>query len=138
MRPRRLIAAGIAATLALAALWHGPLGAGQRVAETLESQARATISAFEMAQVQVSAERHPLRRRLILAGPADSFQRGELARILAQERGVADVRWADGPRPFQLPLLGEAMLLALVGFALGLLIAYLFELRRRARRWDRF
>jgi hypothetical protein len=38
-----------------------------------------------------------------------------------------------------MPLLAEAELLSLVGFAAGLLIAYLFELRRRAgvgsRRW---
>jgi hypothetical protein len=37
-----------------------------------------------------------------------------------------------------MPLLGEALLLSLVGFAIGLLIAYLIELRRRANadwRW---
>jgi hypothetical protein len=32
-----------------------------------------------------------------------------------------------------LPLLAEAELMSLGGFALGLLIAYLLELRRRAR-----
>jgi membrane associated rhomboid family serine protease len=34
-----------------------------------------------------------------------------------------------------LPLLVEAELLALSGFGMGLLLAYLFELRRRARRF---
>jgi len=37
-----------------------------------------------------------------------------------------------------IPLLLEAELLGLLGFSLGLLIAYVLELRRRARRWDRF
>ena len=36
-----------------------------------------------------------------------------------------------------LPLLAEAELLALLGFGLGLLLTYLLELRRRARRHDR-
>jgi|GEM_PF-2087754 len=37
-----------------------------------------------------------------------------------------------------LPLLVEAELLGLVGFSAGLLMAYLLELRRRARRHNRF
>lgn len=37
-----------------------------------------------------------------------------------------------------MPLLVEAELLALGGFCVGLLLAYLVELRRRAHRWDRF
>ena len=37
-----------------------------------------------------------------------------------------------------MPLLVEAELLALGGFSVGLLLAYLVELRRRAHRWDRF
>jgi hypothetical protein len=36
-----------------------------------------------------------------------------------------------------LPLFAEAALLGLVGFGLGLLLTYLLELRRRARRFDR-
>lgn len=36
-----------------------------------------------------------------------------------------------------LPLILEAGLLGLFGFALGLLLTYLLELRRRARRLDR-
>lgn len=36
-----------------------------------------------------------------------------------------------------LPLLAEAELLALFGFGLGLLLTYLLELRRRARRLHR-
>ena len=36
-----------------------------------------------------------------------------------------------------LPLFVEAGLLGLAGFALGLLLTYLLELRRRAQRLDR-
>ncbi len=36
-----------------------------------------------------------------------------------------------------LPLFVEAALLGLFGFGLGLLLTYLLELRRRARRFDR-
>ncbi len=36
-----------------------------------------------------------------------------------------------------LPLFVEASLLGLAGFGLGLLLTYLLELRRRARRFDR-
>ena len=37
-----------------------------------------------------------------------------------------------------MPLLLEVELLGLAGFSAGLLLAYLIELRRRARRFDRF
>lgn len=36
-----------------------------------------------------------------------------------------------------LPLFAEASLMGLFGFALGLLLTYLVELRRRAHRFDR-
>lgn len=36
-----------------------------------------------------------------------------------------------------IPLAIEAQLLGLGGFATGLLIGYIFELRRRANRWKR-
>ncbi len=36
-----------------------------------------------------------------------------------------------------LPLYLEAAMLGLIGFGLGLLLTYLLELRRRARRFDR-
>ena len=37
-----------------------------------------------------------------------------------------------------IPLLAEAELLGLAGFSIGMMLAYLLELRRRARRYDRF
>jgi hypothetical protein len=36
-----------------------------------------------------------------------------------------------------IPLAVEAALLALAGFAVGMLIGYVFELRRRANRWKK-
>ncbi len=36
-----------------------------------------------------------------------------------------------------IPLIVEAMLLGLAGFSLGLLLAYLLELRRRANIWKK-
>ncbi len=36
-----------------------------------------------------------------------------------------------------IPLLLEAVLLGLAGFAIGLLIGYVIELRRRANRWKK-
>jgi len=36
-----------------------------------------------------------------------------------------------------IPLAVEAIMFALTGFALGMIIAYLVELKRRANRWKR-
>lgn len=123
---------------AAAALWHGPLGAGGRFAAEVERQARETLVNYEMAQVRSRLETSPLRRTLVLAGPADSFQRGELIRIMAAIPGIARVRWADMPAGRSLPLLAEAELAVLAAFGLGLALAYFIELRRRSRaewRW---
>ena len=131
------IAAGIAAVLAIVALWHGPAGASHRFASPVERQARETLVAFEMTQVRAQLERGPLTRTLVLAGPADAFQRRELVRILDEVPGVSSVRWTDSRRGWTLPLPAEAALAALVGFGLGLLLSYLIELRRRSRaQWS--
>ena len=90
---------GIAGALALAALWHGPLGAGDRLAARIEASARAELKHQEMTGVTAPLERSPLRRRLVLAGPADDFQQSELVRIMDELPGVSGVRWATPPRP---------------------------------------
>jgi len=36
-----------------------------------------------------------------------------------------------------IPLAVEAQLLALAGFAIGMVLAYIVELRRRANRWKK-
>ena len=78
-----------------------------------------------------------MTRTLVLSGPADDFQRAELVRILNDVGGIGAVHWADRPAPFMLPLLLEVELAALLSFGLGLLLAFLLELRRRSNaQWS--
>jgi len=65
------------------------------------------------------------------AGPGtlDDFQRSELVKIMDTVPGVSNARWSD--RPGGPPLIAEASGLAILGFLLGVLVAYLIELRRR-------
>lgn len=134
-RPKRLRwAVAVGAVAAATFGWHALHGAGT-VRSTLESRARAEIERLEMSQVAVQLQDSPVSRALILSGKADSFQRTELARILSTMNGVREARW-QGTRSRQdlrLPLAIEAELLALLGFCLGLAIAYVVELRRRDR-----
>jgi len=125
---------GVAATLAGSFLWHGPGGAGERFTESIERTMRATLDHYEMPAVAARLQREPLTRRLLLDGPADAFQRGEIARIALEVPGLGSAHWA-GPRnpPFALPLLAEVMLMALAAFAIGVVLAYIAALRRRSR-----
>jgi hypothetical protein len=91
--------AGAAATLAFGGLWHGPLEAGNRLATRAEKIARATLDYYEMPAVSARLAREPLRRRIILSGPADPFQRTELVRIMGQVPGVNEVRWDPASLP---------------------------------------
>jgi len=133
-----LMAVGIVVALAGAALWHGPLGAAERLAAKVDSTAEFVLADWEMSQVDGRLHRQPLTRRLILSGPADDFQRGELVRIMGAIPGVGAARWAGGPGARALPLLAEATLAALAAFGLALALSYFVELRRRSRaewRW---
>ena len=98
MKRNAIIALGLAASLVETAIWHGPLGAADRVAAKIEMAARRVLDRLEMTKVGVRLERGPLRRRLVLSGPADDFQRAQLVQILDDIPGVADVRWANPPR----------------------------------------
>jgi hypothetical protein len=132
------LAVGVAVTLTFGAVWHGPVGWGERFASGIENRSRKTLTDFEMTQVHAQLERGPLRRTLVLSGSADDFQRSELVRIMGAVPGVGEARWQDMPEPLRLPLLAEVELAALVSFGLGLFMAYLLELRRRSRaqwRW---
>jgi len=129
-RRRRLaLIAGFATVLAAIALWHGPLGAADQYSSRVERGARQALDYYEMTKVTAQLQRQPLSRRLILKGPADDFQRSELVRVLDQLPGVSSVSWSDQRRG--LPLIGESALTAIAGFLLGLMLAYLVELRRR-------
>jgi hypothetical protein len=91
--------AGVSATLAATALWHGPLGAADRFAARADKIARETLDHWERPMNSAKLERHPLTRRMILSGPADPFQRSELVRIMGQVPGVNDVRWDPASLP---------------------------------------
>ena len=130
-RKRRNLAlgGGLAIALAVSALWHGPLGAAQRLTTRIEREARATLDFWEMSEVTAHLHRHPLTRHLVLSGPGDDFQKSELVRTMETLPGVSTAGWSDtdgGP-----PLIAEAGAVAVVGFLFGLLLAYLIELRRR-------
>ena len=97
-RDRNLtLAAGGGIALVVATLWHGPFGAGGRLAANVETNARTTLGYYEMEVVNVRLQRSPLSRRLILSGPSDDVQQRELKRIMDQLPGVSDVRWANPP-----------------------------------------
>ena len=97
---------GAALALVAASLWSGPLGGGDRLAGRIERAARATLDHLEMTRVSARLERGPLRRRLVLSGPADDFQRAELVQILDDIHGVKGVRWATEPMPLAKPSAG--------------------------------
>lgn len=133
----RVMLMGIAATVAAAGLWHGPLGAGDRFADRVDVIAKQTMAYNLVPQINAVMQRQPLARRVLLSGQADEFQRIESLRIMDDIPGIIDVRWvkADGSYAAGsriLPLAVEAQMLGLLGFAVGMIVMYLLELRRRA------
>jgi hypothetical protein len=133
-----VIGGGVALILAFTAVWHGPLNKAEHFADHIERGARQVLANYEMEKISAVVERNPIGRRIVLSGPADEFQRSELVRIMNEIPGVATVRWTNQAKGFGLPLLVEVELAAFASFSLGLLLAYLLELRRRSRaqwRW---
>jgi hypothetical protein len=131
--PRRrqvtFVVAGAVAAIAVTVLWHGPLGAADRFSSQVERSVRQTLDSWEMTQVQGQLHHGPLTRRIVLSGPADDFQRGKLMEYIGNIPGVSSARWsAEGRGP---PLIAEGIAAAVLGFLLGLLLAYVVELRRR-------
>ena len=125
---------GLAASLAATALWHGPGGAGARLSNLLDHDVRAMLDHYEMQAVGARIQHDPLTRRIILDGPADDFQRGEIKRMTETLPGVATAHWTgSGDRTRQLPLLAEVALMALACFAAGAVLAYVAALRRRSK-----
>ena len=109
MKRNMILALGLAAVAAETLLWHGPLGAGDRLAGKIETAARRNLDHLEMTRVGARIERWPLRRTLVLSGPADDFQRSQLVRLLDEIPGVAGVRWDRPPRlPARLPAKGAS------------------------------
>lgn len=122
------IALGLAVSLGLAALWHGPAGAADRLTTRVERQAREALAYYEVPQISARLHRSPLTRQLMFSGRADDFQRTELARLFSQLPGVSKATWSGSGG---IPLIVEALLASVLGYLLGLLLAYLIELRRR-------
>jgi hypothetical protein len=117
------------AGIALAALWHGPLGGADRLAAQIERDAQGALKYYEMPQVTAHLHHGPLTRRIMLSGHnLDDFQRSELARLLGQIPGVSSATWSDRGG---VPLILEGAAVSVLGFLFGLLLAYLAELRRR-------
>jgi len=123
------LGAGLALSFAAAALWHGPLGAADRFAARVERGVQQTLVYYEMTEVTGHLQRDPLSRRVLLSGRADDFQQSELTRFMNEIPGVRETRWDSSGGG--LPLLLEAAAASVAGFLLGLLLAYLLELRRR-------
>lgn len=125
----RAIVAGVLFAMIAVAVWHGPLGAADRLTRDLERSGRQTLADND-APTGISARIHhrPLTRQLILSGPGDDFQRTEAARLMSEIPGVSDASWSESTG---IPLIVEGFGTALAGFLLGLLLAYLVELRRR-------
>jgi hypothetical protein len=127
---------GFVAALAGAALWHWPLGAADRFVAAVEPAARAVLVDWEMPHVEGHLARDPLTRKLLLAGPADRFQRLQLVRIMSTLPGVSGATWAPSRRG--MPMILESAIATTVGFLFGLLLAYGVERRRRRNaqwRW---
>ena len=99
MNGAKILLLGAAAAVGFAALWHDPLGAGERLAMEAETSARATLVKYELPMIQAKMQRGPLSRRLVLSGPADDFQRSELIRILDGTPGVLEVIWDPASLP---------------------------------------
>ena len=119
---------GAALCIALALVWHGPLGAADRLATAVDREARLALYVNEIPEVQGHIHHGPLTRQVLLSGPADDFQRAELVKIIGSLPGVTSATWGAGR---DAPLIVEAALAAIAGFAIGLLFAYVAELRRR-------
>ena len=128
-RRNAALAIGVILSLALAGLWHGPLGGAGRFTNRIERDARAVLDHYEMTHVTAHLHHGPLSRRLILAGPADDFQTTELVRLMSELPGVSAAQWTE--EPAGAPLIVEGSVVAILGFLFGLALAYLVDLRRR-------
>jgi hypothetical protein len=94
MNRTTILALGMLAVIGLTWLWHGPYGAGERLAAEVEHAARTQLDHDEMIHVQARMERGPLTRRLILSGQADDFQRREIKRRMETLPGVGKADWS--------------------------------------------
>lgn len=125
---RLCLAIGFVATILLATAWHGPLGGADEFATTVEKTIRQALVYNEIPEVSANLHRGPLTRRVLLSGPADDFQRGELIKLMNEVPGVESASWSGGSG---VPLIVEGAGASVLGFLFGLLVAYLRDRRRR-------
>lgn len=93
MNRKGILALGLLATIGVAELYHGPLGAADELQTRVEGIARRALDYYELPGIQARLADGPLRRTLILNGPADDFQRRALVDLLGDLPGVNEVRW---------------------------------------------
>ena len=123
------LAAGVLASILLAAAWHGPLGGADHFSTRVARGIRATLTYYEVTQVHADLHHNPLTRRIELSGPAVDFQRSELVRLMNELPGVSGASWSQDDAG--IPLIAQGALVSVLGFLLGLSLAYLVALRRR-------
>ena len=132
---------GLIAVLLMGWVNHGPLGKGEALIDSLESQARAAVTASEVPGIEVRLGHDPLSRTATLSGPANDFQREGMGQFPGLNdrvngiEGIAGVRWTDRPADpsgLRLPLLAETLILLLFAYLIGVALGWL--LFRRARR----
>jgi hypothetical protein len=128
-RRNRVIGAAGFGCIVAALLWTGPLGGADRFVVQVDREVRQSLVYNEMTMMHAQLHRGPLTRRIALSGPADDFQQGALAAALSALPGVSSASWDDASGG--LPLVVEAAIAALLGYAIGLVLAYIVELRRR-------
>lgn len=93
MTSKQILLLGLLATVGVAELYHGPLGAAASLEGSVEGRARRVLDNYDLPQIRAELAHGPLRRKLVLNGPADDFQRRALVDILGQLPGVNEVRW---------------------------------------------
>ncbi len=135
---------GFLLALALAWIWHGPLGNGERLIAGLEAQAGESVARAELPGIAVRLSRDPLARVATLSGPANDLQREGLGSqkgvsdYARDVEGISDVRWADeaeaGSRV--IPLLLEILTLAAFAYLVGLGLGWFLWGRRRREDFD--
>lgn len=86
---------GSVATVFLATLFHGPLGFGKRLIDSLDAQAQAAVASVPGVVVRMD-DSGLLWRGAILSGPATATQRALLLARIRAIPGMAAARWTEG------------------------------------------
>lgn len=95
MSPTLKLWTGLGATLASAALFHGPAGYGERVLAGLEAQVGPIVARQEVQSVSAAFPRDPMSRALQFRGSANDFQRERFVQLVQEEniRGIKSIGW---------------------------------------------